>query len=203
MLFVDDFQVLIAPGLHNSDAYHWQSRWQELYPAFIRVEQKDWAAPDLPGWSAQLGHAVARARKPVIVVAHSFACLATVAYAARNPGTIAAALLVGPADPQKFKVAQELENVRLPFPSLLIASENDPWMSACQASYWASCWGSDYLNIGRAGHINSESRLGEWLFGLAQLQRLSLKAYLSLPAVPLARFSSAAAFSHDLTPFSC
>ena len=160
MLFVDDFQVLIAPGLHNSDAHHWQSRWQELYPAFIRVEQKDWDAPDLPGCSAQLGHAVARVCKPVIVVAHSFACLATVVYAPRNPGTIAAALLVGPADPQKFKVTKELENVRQPFPSLLIASENDPWMSARQASYWASRWGSHYLNIGRAGHINSESRLG-------------------------------------------
>ncbi len=41
MLFVDDFQVMIAPGLHNSDARHWQSQWQELYPEFARIEQKD------------------------------------------------------------------------------------------------------------------------------------------------------------------
>lgn len=124
MLFVGDFQVLIVPGLHNSDSRHWQTRWQGLYPAFERVTQDDWQTPALPKWTARLEQAIFAASKPVILVAHSFGCLATVA-ASAHP-SIAAALLVGPADPVKFQVDAELKAMRLPFPSVLVASENDP-----------------------------------------------------------------------------
>ncbi|MEB0164938.1 alpha/beta hydrolase, partial [Glaciimonas sp. CA11.2] len=37
---LSDFWVLIVPGLNNSGPQHWQSRWERLYPAFERIEQK-------------------------------------------------------------------------------------------------------------------------------------------------------------------
>ena len=40
MRFVDDLQVVISPGLNNSDTQHWQNRWQELYLELMRVQQK-------------------------------------------------------------------------------------------------------------------------------------------------------------------
>lgn len=113
-----------------------------------------------------------------------------------------AALLVAPAAPEKFGVSAALDPIRLPFPSRLVASENDPWLSAGQARYWAQRWGSEYMNIGRAGHINSDSGLGEWLFGLSQLQRLTLKAYLSLPAVQALSSIGKSAFSRPVHALS-
>ncbi|HWW71888.1 MAG TPA: alpha/beta hydrolase [Duganella sp.] len=93
----DDFRVLIAPGLHNSGPDHWQSRWQHLFPAFERVEQDDWEAPDLERWSARVdqtrraGHGDPR---PVLIVAHSFGSLATAHSVARDPYGVAGVLLV-------------------------------------------------------------------------------------------------------------
>jgi predicted alpha/beta hydrolase family esterase len=79
------FRVLIAPGLHNSGPDHWQSRWQRLFPAFERVQQDDWEAPDLTRWSARIDQIRRRDSRPTLVVAHSFGSLATVHSVARDP----------------------------------------------------------------------------------------------------------------------
>lgn len=171
-----DYRVLVAPGLHGSGPEHWQSRWERLYPTFERVEQTDWATPDLPRWSARLGDVLAQDDKPVVVVAHSFGCLTTVHRAAAlaredEPARIAAALLVAPADPEKFNVSDAVQ-FKLPFPSLVVGSSNDPWMSAERARHWAKVWHAQFLNVGALGHINAESGLDDWLEGQALLQQL-------------------------------
>lgn len=174
-----DYRVLVAPGLHGSGPEHWQSRWQRLYPAFERVEQTQWSQAELPRWSLRLGEVLARNRRPAVIVAHSFGCLATVHRAAALAAgdeaiPIAAALLVAPADPDKFGVAGEVGH-RLPFPALVVGSEDDPWMSAPRARHWAGVWGADFLSAGALGHINAESGLGDWTDGqrllLALLER--------------------------------
>jgi uncharacterized protein len=175
MSFSSNVRVVIMPGLHDSGPAHWQSRWQMLYPAFERVRQDDWEVPDLDRWAASLAMVLRTSNKPVIVVAHSFGCLATIQCAASNPPTLVGALLVAPADPVKFGLQNRLASVRLPIPAILIASENDPWMSAEQAAYWSGRWGSDFLNAGKLGHINADSELGDWLFGLSQLQGLAFR----------------------------
>ena len=166
-----DFRVLIAPGLHNSGPDHWQSRWQRLFPAFERVEQEDWEAPDLARWSARvdrLRHARTKHDdpRPIIIVAHSFGSLATVHSVARDASGVAGVLLVAPADPDKFNVADQLPRLALPVPSIMIGSTNDPWMAAPRAALWAERWRSQFIDGGPLGHINAESGLGDWPEGL-------------------------------------
>ena len=167
-----DFQVILVPGLHNSGPDHWQSRWQRAHPEFYRVEQAHWDQPDLAAWSARVDELRARDPRPALFIAHSFGCLASVCSIARDARNIAGALLVAPADPDKFGVANILPALTLPCPTLMIGSANDPWMSTDRAAGWAARWGSEFINAGSLGHINAESQLGDWAWGQQQLQRL-------------------------------
>ena len=174
------FRVLVAPGLHGSGPEHWQSRWQRLYPSFERVEQDHWDQPDLAAWSARVSRVRQQDRRPVLVVAHSFGTLATVHSLVHGPAAaapVAGLLLVAPADPDKFGVAAQLPRERLPCPSILLASSNDPWMTAGHAALWARRWASEFINLGALGHINAESGLGDWLQGQSHLQRLAELAH--------------------------
>jgi hypothetical protein len=189
---VGPFRVLVAPGLHNSGPDHWQSRWQHLFPAFERVEQDDWEAPDLARWSARVDELRQSGRsgrssgssqlsqsgggaddtRPLLIIAHSFGCLATAHSVARDPSGVAGVLLVAPADPDKFNVAAQLPQQALPCPSIMIGSTNDPWMAAPRAAQWAQRWNSHFVDGGALGHINTESGLGDWPHGLEMLYLL-------------------------------
>ncbi|MDY7579689.1 alpha/beta hydrolase [Herbaspirillum sp. RTI4] len=170
-LTLADFRVLIVPGLHDSGPEHWQTRWQQLHPAFIRVEQEQWDAPRLDIWSARLQHALAQSAQPTLLVAHSFGCLTTVHAARRSRAHLEGALLVAPADPDKFGVADQV-GVALNAPSIVVGSTDDPWMSASRARYWAGQWGSRFINAGALGHINADSGLGDWEEGQDLLAEL-------------------------------
>ena len=178
---LSDFRVLVVPGLNNSGAQHWQSRWQRLYPGFERVEQERWDVPALAVWSRRLREVLdvpVPLRKPILLVAHSFGCLTSVHSAlikdALPEELVAGALLVAPADPEKFGVSTEVRAC-LPFPSILVGSLNDPWMAVHQALKWADVWGAEFVDAGALGHINAESRLGDWLYGQSLLERLIQK----------------------------
>ncbi|MGZ8218555.1 RBBP9/YdeN family alpha/beta hydrolase, partial [Methylomagnum sp.] len=161
-----------VPGLRGSGPDHWQSWWEAREPRAARVGQTDWHAPDLARWSAQVGAAIDRAETPVWLVAHSFGCLASVHAAARRPERVAGALLVAPANPDKFGIGPDLPAQRLPYPSLLVASLNDPWMAFERAADWSARWGCRLVNLGRAGHINVESGFGPWPRGPRLLEEL-------------------------------
>ena len=53
----------------------------------------------------------------------------------------------------------------LPFPSLLVASENDPYLPIEIAARLASAWGAQFVDVGRQGHINVASGHGHWPIG--------------------------------------
>lgn len=167
------FRVVIVPGLHGSGKDHWQSRWQCLYPAFERAEQVRWDVPHLVNWSKGVEQTLRRSTRPTLVVAHSFGCLATLHCAQKGVSNLRGALLVAPADPDKFGVAASLVHTRLTFPSILVGSQNDPWMNVDRAANWANIWGCDFVDAGPAGHINADSGLGDWPDGLSLLRRLA------------------------------
>ncbi len=171
-----DFRVLIVPGLHGSGPAHWQTRWEKLYPAFERVEQVCWDVPELDIWSAQLDRMLQQSSRPTLLVAHSFGCLTSVHRICAGAANVAGALLVAPADPYKFGVAEAMKASVLTCPSIVIGSMNDPWMESEHAAAWAKRWGSDFINLGKCGHINAASGLGEWPTGLSFLQRLASAA---------------------------
>jgi predicted alpha/beta hydrolase family esterase len=56
---------------------------------------------------------------------------------------------------------------KLPFPSILVGSENDPNCSVARAQTMAQGWGSRFVNAGAAGHVNTASGLGLWKPGMS------------------------------------
>ena len=154
-------RVLIVPGLRGSGPTHWQSWLQAQVRGARRVEQDDWATPELDRWAVRLAETVAGDDGPWIAVAHSFGCLTVARHLQLRPDSpLRAALLVAPAEPERFGVAELLPQGPLGRPSTLVASDNDPWMSAESSRAWARRWGSAWLTLGEAGHINVESGFG-------------------------------------------
>lgn len=169
-------ETLIVPGLRNSGPAHWQTWLEGILPNTRRVEQEDWERTCLSDWAARVRAAIDAAPDPVWIVAHSFGCLASVTAAFERAPRILGALLVAPADPARFGEPAVLLEEKLAFPSLVIASSNDPWVRGEVAEYWAGQWGSQYINIGNAGHINVDSGHGPWPQGLQFLRDFQARA---------------------------
>jgi len=179
---LDAFQVLVAPGRSNSGAHHWQTFLEAALIDAQRVIQADWNRPRLGPWARRVAESVARSEKPVLVVAHSFGCLATVAAGGTLAAPIAGALLVAPADPGRFGIDQASIDKRLPFPSTLVLSRNDPWLDLEVGRALGARWGSRIVDAGMAGHINVDSGHGVWPLAAALLKDLAA-AVGALPAV--------------------
>lgn len=177
---VENFPVVIVPGLRNSDERHWQSLWQARLPNSKRIQINDWDTPDLAAWRAGIKAELDKLERPAVLIAHSFGTLASAVIAAEFPEKVAALFLVAPADPNKFGIAQVLPQDFLPVDAKIIASSDDPWMTETNAAYWALVWGADYLRIEKVGHINSESNLGLWQEGITQLHQLVRKAKINV-----------------------
>ena len=171
--------VLMLPGYGDSGPQHWQSLWEAADRACRRVVQRDWHNPTLDDWRERLDRAIAESERPPILVAHSLGC-ALVAHWARGAARrVAGALLVAPADADM--VALMLDAVAsfapvplepLPFPSIVVASSDDPYVSLERAETFARAWGSRLVRIGAAGHINADSGHGEWPEGRWLLDEL-------------------------------
>ena len=178
-------KLLILPGRGNSEPGHWQSILESSIPGAKRVEQA-WNDNDIETWSDNLDRAVAQLDRPPLVVAHSFGCLAA-AYARIVHGTpIGATLFVAPADPSRFGIDRKVFASRLECPGILVASENDPWLSLEGAVSLAEDWGLEPINLGAAGHINAASGYGHWPFGesLVRTLRSDLAAIQSIAYPP-------------------
>lgn len=160
------------PGLHGSGSGHWQTWWQYQDMRALRVEQDDWAVPDIDAWAANVRRAISKIEQPVWIVAHSFGCLASLRVVHENSDGIAGLLLVAPADPDKFSVADRLPQGELDVPSILVASTSDPWLRFDKAVRMANVWGSQLVNAGNAGHINTESGFGMWIEGMVLFNQM-------------------------------
>lgn len=202
--------VLNVPGLGNSGPGHWQTRWEARYPWMRRAELGQWDRPDRLLWTQRLDAAIRHTDGPVILVAHSLGCLAVAWWAAQHRPpyrrTVAAALLVAPADadlkPTHPAIAQfaPVPLLPLPFPSILVASRNDPCAAFDRARKIAAHWGSHLVDAGDAGHINADSGLGDWPIGITLLDRLIDTGQLRVEAdsqlAKTARFLSRPAGDH-------
>jgi len=174
--------VLTVPGLGGSGPSHWQTLWEQSRPDTQRVELGMWNTPHRNSWVTKLDQAIRRAQAPVVLAAHSLGCLA-VAWWAELAGQpygwpVAGALLVAPADVDRADASRELASFGpspsrpLPFPSILVASSDDPWISSDHARALASGWGSHFVDAGMQGHLNAASGIGWWHEGQALLDRV-------------------------------
>lgn len=173
-------QYFIIPGLGNSGPDHWQTFFENSGPGFHRINQTEWDAPDCSNWISNINKAL-EGYDPgsIILIGHSLGC-ATIAHWAKQYGkTVKGAMLVAPSDLEAAGYTfpatgfNPIPLDQLAFPSVVVASEDDPWVSMERAAYFARCWGSRLVNIGNAGHINAASGYGPWEQGLTILNGLN------------------------------
>jgi uncharacterized protein len=171
--------ALILPGLHDSDPEHWQSRWEARAETMHRVIQDDWVTPRCADWVSKLDEALAFRGPDAVLVAHSAGCALVAHWAAgRSPRRVCGALLVAPSDPEASSFPPgptgfaPMPLQRFPFRSVVVASSDDPFVTVSRAQLFAKAWGSEFVMIGKAGHINSDSAFGDWPQGSAILRSL-------------------------------
>lgn len=174
--------LLIVPGLGGSGPGHWQSIWERERGDSQRVELGMWDEPHRNVWVNQLNAAILAATRPVVLVAHSLGCHAVAWWnALERPGEdskVIGAMLVAPpalegslAD-ERIAAFAPLVRERLPFPSILAASRDDPFADFGHSRKMARLWGSRFVDAGWLGHINAASGIGDWPFGQHLVDRL-------------------------------
>ena len=178
--------IIIVPGWRDSGPGHWQTLWAERLPQARRVVQDDWHTPTRSAWVARLEETVLEQPGPVVIVAHSLGCITTAHMKPEAAARVRGALLVAPADPERRAVLSDFAPVpyaALPYRSILVASSNDPYCPIRLAGAYARAWGSEFVRLQNAGHINVDSGHGEWPLGCALLQSLT-EVELPLQATP-------------------
>lgn len=112
-----------------------------------------------------------------MLIAHSLGCATIAHWAGRYGHRIKGALLVAPSDVETAHYASfpttgfaPMPLARLPFPSKVVFSTNDEWCTVTRAQQFAAAWGSELVDVGAAGHINTASGHGEWPTALELLR---------------------------------
>lgn len=164
-----DADILIVPGYTNSGEHHWQTRWQSKLKTARRVEQAEWSKPVREDWVARVVEEVNAAERPVVLVAHSLGVPTVIHAVPAFRKKVAGAFLVAPPDvqnpairPKHLMTFGPYPEDPLPFPSITVASRNDPFGTYEHAENMAAAWGSFLLDAGESGHINAESGHGPW-----------------------------------------
>ncbi|MCZ4224158.1 RBBP9/YdeN family alpha/beta hydrolase [Pedobacter rhodius] len=167
----------MLPGLGNSGPEHWQGYFEKSAANFKRIEQSDWDTPACKDWVENTDNAISGLDpKTVVLIGHSLGCIAIANWAKTSKIRIKGALLVAPSDVEAPRYTFDtvgFESVpldRIGFKTIVVASTNDEWISIERAAFFAENWGSEFINIGEAGHINAASGFGEWKEGLELLK---------------------------------
>jgi uncharacterized protein len=171
--------MLILPGLGNSGEKHWQTVWEQMNPSFIRVNQADWETPVCEDWIKVIDDKIqAIGHENIILIGHSLAC-STIGYWAKKYKTkIKGALLVAPSDTEadSYPIGTNgfmpMPTEKLPFKTITVTSDNDFYVSLERAKFFAENWRSKLVVVNNLGHINGDSNLGAWQFGLELLKEL-------------------------------
>lgn len=178
-----DFDFLFLPGRGNSGPDHWMTHWLGLFPNASRVLQRTWDAPDPEDWVQRVDQAVRAAPKDVVLLGHSMATITTVKWAGRaEPDVLAkvkGAFLVATTDVEDpdpdFDLVRPFAPIPLaplPFPTLVVASRNDPRVSFERSRQFATAWGAAFVDVGELGHMGNPDKLRDWPVGLLMLGKL-------------------------------
>jgi predicted alpha/beta hydrolase family esterase len=181
--------IIIVPGWQDSPPGHWQSLWAAQLPGAVRVQQDDWIAPSRKAWIASISRTVLEQDRPVVIAAHSLGCIAIAHLPPDVAARIQGALLVAPADPERRGVLADFAPVpyqKLPYHNIVVASNTDPFCPVRTAGAYARAWGSEFVRLQNAGHINLDAGFGPWPLGLALLQSLLIEAESPQAEAPVA-----------------
>jgi predicted alpha/beta hydrolase family esterase len=171
--------VLIVPGLRDAVATHWQT----LLEARLRAAGRPVASVPPMGREdldcarklAAIEQAARSVDGPVVIVAHSGGCIMVAHWAQQTRRAVHGALLATPPDfetpmPEGYPTLDALRaggwlpvpRQRLPFPSIVAASRDDPLADFDRVAVLARDWGSQLVDLGFVGHLNPASGYGEW-----------------------------------------
>ncbi len=185
----DEPTVLIVPGLRDETPGHWQSLLAAQLPRVRCVPAMGREDLDCRRRVAAIEDAARAAGGCLLVVAHSGGTIMVAHWAARTQCRVAGALLATPPDfespmPAGYPTIEALRaggwlpvpRERLPFPSIVAASRNDPLAAFDCTERLAADWGSDFVDLGEVGHLNPASGYGAWPHAQALIDRLAGQA---------------------------
>lgn len=180
--------ILIVPGLRDHVETHWQTLLAHRLPKVHSVPPMGREDLDCAARVQAIERAMSAIPGPVVMVAHSGGCVMvahwaqTTQYAERVRGC----LLATPPDfdrpmPPGYPTLEMLQaggwlpvpRTRLPFRSLVAASQNDPLGAYDRVVELAQDWGSETIDLGEVGHLNPASGFGDWPMADTLLARLS------------------------------
>jgi len=184
--------ILFVPGLRDFVAEHWQTLLAAEIDGARTVPPLEHDKLSCAARVEALDRAIAWFDVPPILVAHSAGALMVAHWAQRHRRPIRGALLATPPDidrplPAGYPTPRELEQggwfpvplARLPFPTILAASANDPLAAPSAAEDLARAWGSRLVQLGDVGHLNPASGFGPWGRGrefIAELESVEADA---------------------------
>ena len=180
--------VLFVPGLREHVADHWQTLLAAEIPGSVTVEPLTEDRLSRAARVRALDEALSQIDGDVILAAHSAGALMAVNWAMAPTREIRGALLVTPADvenplPPGYPLFDELKangwipipRQPLPFPAIVVASQNDPLAQFEKVAGLAHAWGADLHDAGEVGHLNPAAGFGRWDGALPLLERLAAR----------------------------
>ncbi|KVH32616.1 alpha/beta hydrolase [Burkholderia cepacia] len=182
--------ILIVPGLRDHVEDHWQTHLERRLPNARSVAPLETDKLSRAARVAALDAALAGIDGPVILVAHSAGVMITVHWARQATRRIHGALLATPADlespmPAGYPAPDAIDAngwtpvpiERLPFPSIVAASRNDPLARFERVEALAAGWGSTLVDLGEVGHLNPASGYGEWRDAERLIEEVAMLGY--------------------------
>ncbi|MFA5835038.1 MAG: alpha/beta hydrolase [Bacteroidota bacterium] len=170
-------RYFIIPGLGDSGSDHWQTYFEKSVKNIRRIHQQEWDSPECNDWIQTIDNTLSHYNlSNVVLIGHSLGCATIVHWATTYNKRIKGALLVAPSDLEAplytfpAKGFSPIPKQKIDFKTIVVASENDIWVTPERAKYFADCWGSEFISIGNAGHINVVSGYGTWSKGLEILK---------------------------------
>lgn len=167
--------IVIVPGLRDHVADHWQTLLAQQVPRSVTVPRRSNGRLSCATWVTAIGQTLAAIEGPVLLVAHSGGVMMVAHWAVRHRRGVKGALLATPADletplPPGYPTLGDLRlngwlpvpRSRLPFPSIVAASTNDPLAAHDRVAGYAADWGSRLVELGDVGHLNAAAGFGEW-----------------------------------------
>ena len=183
------YTLLIVPGLRDHVPEHWQTHLQAEWPGARSVPPLEHDKLSLAARVQALHEAITAIDGPIVLVAHSAGALMVVHWAAQHADSAArihGALLVTPSDvenplPAGYPTHDQLAaggwlptpRQRLPFPTIVAASRNDPLARYERTAGFAADWGARLVDLGEVGHLNPASGHGPWPRALDFIAELS------------------------------
>jgi predicted alpha/beta hydrolase family esterase len=165
-----DLDILILPGWGDSGPEHWQTLWLNENAGFKRVVQRDWIHSDLDEWVGTLNSYVNSCTRRAVLVGHSLSSILIPHWAQRHGASkVVGALIVAPTDVERRETCPPeswgfapIPRLPLPFASIVVAGEDDPYCDFETSRALASAWSSEFRNLGKVQHINVASGFGPW-----------------------------------------